>query len=63
MVKTIGKAGGRPAGSYREKQGSPRPFSLPDPFSRPLADTIVLTDREPNTGFSFSEFKTEDIQR
>ena len=54
-VWTIEKAGGWRAGSDRERGGALF-FSLPDParsWSRlsPVRFTIVLTDREPGTGY------------
>ena len=45
---TIEKAGGRRAGSGRERGGDSRIPLAADPACRPLAFSIVLTDREPD---------------
>ena len=56
LVRTIEKAGGRRAGSSREKgEVPPSPFLsrillAADPACCPLAFSIILTDREPGTG-------------
>ena len=47
---TIEKAGGRRAGSGRERGNSRFPLAS-DPARRPLAFSIVFTDREPGTGY------------
>ena len=64
IEKASGRQGGSAASGIREKKGEggrllTSPFSLPDPAYRPAAFSIVLTDREPGTGYLSGKIKFE----